>query len=275
MIWSGLELSKLTGDAAYLDEALATAKAVASDLADPAGVFADLQAENDIVEPLVEAMYALATEAGAAFARVLDPDERGGRALRPGRRRLVRPLLRRPAPAHDRHRLADERRARARDRSRGARPGRRPCRPTTGGPPRAGSSRSLGPGRGDPLHRLGDRAPRHARRGLLRGRARARARGRPRDVRRDGHLAEQVEPRPPAARDGPLRLALAAAPAGTRSASRRACRTGRKGARSFTFAPISWLSFDITCDRVPLWSGSCSSRARSSRAPMCSPSSAG
>jgi hypothetical protein len=69
MIWSGLELSKLTGESAYLDQALATARAVASSLADPAGVYADLQAENDIEEPLVEAMYALATEAGAGFAR--------------------------------------------------------------------------------------------------------------------------------------------------------------------------------------------------------------
>jgi hypothetical protein len=69
MIWSGLELSKITGRASYLDDALATAHAVVTDLSDPAGVFADLQAENDIVEPLVEAMYALATEDSAAFAR--------------------------------------------------------------------------------------------------------------------------------------------------------------------------------------------------------------
>src|SRR5262249_17454842 len=69
MIWNGLELSPIPGNRAYLDQALATAHAVASDLSDPAGVFADLQAENDIVEPLVEAMYALATEAGAGFAR--------------------------------------------------------------------------------------------------------------------------------------------------------------------------------------------------------------
>jgi hypothetical protein len=69
MIWSGLELSTLTGTASYLDQALASARAVAVDLSDPAGVFADLQAENDVVEPLVEAMYALATEGGQAFAR--------------------------------------------------------------------------------------------------------------------------------------------------------------------------------------------------------------
>jgi hypothetical protein len=69
MIWSGLELSRITGEGRYLDEAVATAHAVVANLSDPAGVFADLQAENDIVEPLVEGMYALATEAGASFAR--------------------------------------------------------------------------------------------------------------------------------------------------------------------------------------------------------------
>ncbi|HWE82181.1 MAG TPA: hypothetical protein VG265_11060 [Gaiellaceae bacterium] len=69
MIWSGLELSKLTGTASYLDEAVASAKAVVADLSDPAGVFADLQAENDVVEPLVEGMYALATDGKQAFAR--------------------------------------------------------------------------------------------------------------------------------------------------------------------------------------------------------------
>jgi hypothetical protein len=69
MIWNGLELERITGTVGYLDDALATAHAVATDLADPAGVYADLQAENDVVEPLVESMYALATEAGASFAR--------------------------------------------------------------------------------------------------------------------------------------------------------------------------------------------------------------
>jgi len=69
MIWNGLELSRITRDRSYLDQSLATAHAVASDLSDPAGVFADLQAENDIVEPLVEAMYGLATETDASFAR--------------------------------------------------------------------------------------------------------------------------------------------------------------------------------------------------------------
>jgi hypothetical protein len=69
MIWSGAELARATNRRGYLREAVATAQAVATRLADPAGVFADLQAENDIVEPLVEGMYALATEAGQTFAR--------------------------------------------------------------------------------------------------------------------------------------------------------------------------------------------------------------
>jgi hypothetical protein len=69
MIWSGVALAAATGDATYRREALATGRAVASSLADPAGVFADLQAENDIVEPLVEGMYSLATDLHASFAR--------------------------------------------------------------------------------------------------------------------------------------------------------------------------------------------------------------
>jgi hypothetical protein len=62
MIWSGVELYRDTSDSAYLDQALATAKAVDEHLSDARGVFADLQAENDIVEPLVEGMYALALD---------------------------------------------------------------------------------------------------------------------------------------------------------------------------------------------------------------------
>jgi hypothetical protein len=69
MIWSGLELSRLTGRKAYRAQAVATAKAVDRLLSDPRGVFADLQAENDVVEPLVEAMFDLATREHAAFAR--------------------------------------------------------------------------------------------------------------------------------------------------------------------------------------------------------------
>ncbi len=69
MAWSGVELWRITGRRVYLDDALATGRAVAARLSDPAGVFADLQAENDVVEPLVEAMADLATEAHAPFAR--------------------------------------------------------------------------------------------------------------------------------------------------------------------------------------------------------------
>lgn len=69
MIFSGLELWRLTGARSYLREALATGRAAARSLDDPAGVFADLQAENDVVEPLVEGMDDLAAAPGGAFAR--------------------------------------------------------------------------------------------------------------------------------------------------------------------------------------------------------------
>ena len=69
MIWNGERLYAVTGRAHYRAEALATAGAVDSDLSDGAGVFSDLQAENDLEEPLVEAMLALAMNERAAFAR--------------------------------------------------------------------------------------------------------------------------------------------------------------------------------------------------------------
>ncbi|MGH2935754.1 MAG: hypothetical protein ACRDL2_14750 [Gaiellaceae bacterium] len=68
MIWSGLELHRDTGESAYRAEAVATGKAVDRYLSDPRGIFTDLQAENDVVEPLVEGMDALATS-GQTFAR--------------------------------------------------------------------------------------------------------------------------------------------------------------------------------------------------------------
>jgi hypothetical protein len=68
MIWNGVELFRDTGARAYLNQAVATARAVDSHLADGRGVFADLQAENDIVEPMVEGMDALALQR-RAFAR--------------------------------------------------------------------------------------------------------------------------------------------------------------------------------------------------------------
>lgn len=69
MIWNGLDLARITGDRRYMQEALATAHAVDNRLSDARGVFADIQGENDVVEPLVEAMYDVATQTSATFAR--------------------------------------------------------------------------------------------------------------------------------------------------------------------------------------------------------------
>jgi len=69
MIWAGYYLAKATGDATYLSQAIATARAVAQDLGDATGVYADLQAGNDVTEPLIEAMYLLATRGQQDFAR--------------------------------------------------------------------------------------------------------------------------------------------------------------------------------------------------------------
>jgi len=69
MIWNGVALYHATGIGAYRDQALNTARAVARYLSDPHGVFMDLQAENDLEEPLVEAMFVLATQENHAFAR--------------------------------------------------------------------------------------------------------------------------------------------------------------------------------------------------------------
>jgi hypothetical protein len=68
MIYNGWQLWSLTRNATYLHDAEQTAAAVARYLSDPAHVYEDLQAENDIVEPLVESMYDLAV-AGDADAR--------------------------------------------------------------------------------------------------------------------------------------------------------------------------------------------------------------
>ena len=68
MIWNGYTLAQLTGQRSYLAEALATAQDMAAHLGDGTGVYADLQAENDITEPLIESMYLLATN-GQGFAR--------------------------------------------------------------------------------------------------------------------------------------------------------------------------------------------------------------
>ncbi len=69
MIWSGVQLYHITQNVVYREEAYATARAVARYLSDPDGVFMDLQAENDLEEPLVEAMFELAAREQLPFAR--------------------------------------------------------------------------------------------------------------------------------------------------------------------------------------------------------------
>jgi hypothetical protein len=69
MIWAGAALAADTGRSEYLRQAIATARAVGTRLNDAAGVYADLQADNDVVEPLIEAMYRLADANHQQFAR--------------------------------------------------------------------------------------------------------------------------------------------------------------------------------------------------------------
>jgi hypothetical protein len=69
MIYGGMKLAQYTGDMTYLADAIATAHDVDTKLADANGIHADLQAENDLGEPLVEAMYALYAEQGQTFAK--------------------------------------------------------------------------------------------------------------------------------------------------------------------------------------------------------------
>jgi len=69
MIYNGLALATQTGDRTFLHDAIATARAVALYLSDANGVYADLQSDNDVAQPLIEAMYDVATEQHEAFAR--------------------------------------------------------------------------------------------------------------------------------------------------------------------------------------------------------------
>jgi hypothetical protein len=69
MIWAGIHLFQATNDFSYLDEAVATATAVTTRLSDATGLFVDLQDEDDVVEPLIEAMYELANNQAQTFAR--------------------------------------------------------------------------------------------------------------------------------------------------------------------------------------------------------------
>ncbi len=68
MIEDGLLLARATGERRYARQALQTAQAIERYLSDPAGIYENLQAENDIAEPLVEAMADEAAR-GAGFAR--------------------------------------------------------------------------------------------------------------------------------------------------------------------------------------------------------------
>ena len=67
MIEAGLVLARVTGERRYGEEARATARAIRA-LDDDRGVFTDLQAENDVVQPLVFAMLLLARD-GESSAR--------------------------------------------------------------------------------------------------------------------------------------------------------------------------------------------------------------
>jgi hypothetical protein len=69
MIDNGLMLARRTGDRSYRRDALDTARAVTRYLSDGDGIYANLQADNDVAEPLIEAMYDVATQEHQAFAR--------------------------------------------------------------------------------------------------------------------------------------------------------------------------------------------------------------
>jgi hypothetical protein len=69
MIWNGLALAAATGDSSFADDAVATATAVDLRLSDGRGIYANLEADNDVSEPLVEAFLELAVEQQAPFAQ--------------------------------------------------------------------------------------------------------------------------------------------------------------------------------------------------------------
>jgi hypothetical protein len=68
MIWNGTQLFQDTNQISYLQEAIQTGQAVDTNLSDSRGIYTDMEAENDVEEPLVEGMLALAVR-GQAFAR--------------------------------------------------------------------------------------------------------------------------------------------------------------------------------------------------------------
>jgi hypothetical protein len=67
MIEAGLALTRATHDRRFANEARETARAIRA-LDDDRGIFTDLQAENDVVQPLVLAMLELARD-GDAYAK--------------------------------------------------------------------------------------------------------------------------------------------------------------------------------------------------------------
>jgi hypothetical protein len=69
MIWSGATLAADTKHRFYLHEAIATARAVRDHLSDGVGIYNGLFADIDVGEPLIEAMYELATTYHQGFAR--------------------------------------------------------------------------------------------------------------------------------------------------------------------------------------------------------------
>src|SRR5260370_28394136 len=69
MIWAGATCATDTGHAAYLSDAIATARAVRDHLSDSAGIYNGMFADIDIGEPLIEAMYYLASTYHQGFAR--------------------------------------------------------------------------------------------------------------------------------------------------------------------------------------------------------------
>lgn len=69
MIWAGSTLAHDTGNRIYLDQAIATARSMQAHLHDGAGIYTGLLSDIDVNEPLIEAMYNLATADHQAFAR--------------------------------------------------------------------------------------------------------------------------------------------------------------------------------------------------------------
>lgn len=115
MISNGLALFYFTGNRAYRRQALATAAAVADRLNDARGIFADLQADNDIVEPLVEANVRACIAGTTGLRAVLAAAQCSCGSVGAQTRWNLRSIFRRPSAAWYGHRVANERRVCADD----------------------------------------------------------------------------------------------------------------------------------------------------------------